>query len=100
VVATALKRHEISTDRNHDIARATLPEAVSTTAPEFCFQGILDQLVQKPPCRQDTGRRSAKRALHWRSKHERAADRRRHVIEKAMAPGVSEEELQAAYDEP
>jgi len=80
------------------IARATLPEQYQQLPPEVLFKGILDQLVQQTAaCRRIT-RRSAN--AHYIG----ARNERRQLIaakssKKRWHRDVSEEELQAAYDE-
>ncbi|EAP81264.1 PPIC-type PPIASE domain protein [Sulfitobacter sp. NAS-14.1] len=80
------------------IARATLPEQYQQLPPEVLFKGILDQLVQQTALSQDFDGEVPKR-IEMALENERRQLIAGEVIEKAMAQDVTEEELQAAYDE-
>ncbi|MGY9037946.1 MAG: peptidylprolyl isomerase [Rhodobacterales bacterium] len=83
---------------NMIIARATLPEQYQQLPPEVLFKGILDQLVQQTALSQDYEGDLPTR-ITLALENERRQLIAGEVIEKAMAQDVSEEELQAAYDE-
>ena len=80
------------------IARATLPEQYQQLPPEVLFKGILDQLVQQTALSQDFDGEVPKR-IEMALENERRQLIAGEVIERAMAQDVTEEELQAAYDE-
>ncbi|HDY94099.1 hypothetical protein LCGC14_0489100 [marine sediment metagenome] len=83
---------------NMIIARATLPEQYQQLPPEVLFKGILDQLVQQTALSQDYEGDLPTR-ITLALENERRQLIAGEVIEKAMAQDVSQEELQAAYDE-
>jgi len=83
---------------NMIIARATLPEQYQQLPPEVLFKGILDQIVQQTALSQDYEGDLPTR-ITLALENERRQLIAGEVIEKAMAQDVSQEELQAAYDE-
>ena len=80
------------------IARATLPEQYQQLPPEVLFKGILDQLVQQTALSQSfEGDLPARVALAIENEQRQLVAGE--VIEKNMAVPVSEDELNAAYEE-
>ncbi|MCX8227935.1 MAG: peptidylprolyl isomerase [Sulfitobacter sp.] len=80
------------------IARATLPEQYQQLPPEVLFKGILDQLVQQTALSQSfEGELPARVALAIENEQRQLVAGE--VIEKNMAVPVSEDELNAAYEE-
>ncbi|QBF34094.1 peptidylprolyl isomerase [Thalassococcus sp. S3] len=80
------------------VAHATLPEQYQQLPPEVLFTGILDQLIQQTTLAQSLEGEPADRVTLSLENEERslvAAE----VIEQVMGQPISDEEVQAAYDE-
>lgn len=80
------------------IARATLPQQYQQLPPEVLFTGILDQLVQQTALAQ-TFEGDVPARVAMAVENERRQLIAGEVIEKAMAADISDDDLNAAYEE-